>query len=51
MPTMIVTCNTEDCGNREVAIALEVDPDLPPDLYLCGVCGVPITDTRAGVDG
>jgi len=51
MPTMIVTCHTEDCGNTGLAIALEIDPDLPPDVYVCGVCGVSISDQRSGVDG
>ena len=48
MGTMIVVCRTEDCSNGGVEIPLEVDPEAMPDAYVCGVCGVPITETRSG---
>jgi hypothetical protein len=43
----VVVCRTEGCGNVDVEIPLEVDPEAPPDAYVCGVCGRPITEVRS----
>ena len=46
-----VTCHTEDCGNAEIPIELnltyEQDGEIVAvDGVACGVCGQPITDIK-----
>lgn len=43
-----VTCKTEDCGNKDIAIPIDA-PVVNP-LFICGVCGQSITSVEAAQD-
>lgn len=40
---IIVTCKTEGCGNKDIALKVNV-PNEPDPRVVCGPCGVDITD-------
>jgi hypothetical protein len=47
MRTMTLTCETEGCPNRNLAIDLETDAN----QYMCGACGQLITNAVEKTNG
>jgi ribosomal protein S27E len=50
IPTMVVTCETPDCENQDVAIDVpEPEDDTEAWQVTCGVCGAVLHDQPAKV--
>jgi hypothetical protein len=41
MASFMVTCNTDNCGNKDIEINVQA---YIPATVICGVCGIQITD-------